>query len=215
MEVRPFHHGNLRAALLDEAVAVLRESGVDSLSLRDLARRAGVSHGAPRSHFRDRQALLDALSVLGFNRLTAQVQRELATGGGLPDTFRRVARVYLEFAIDDAALMELMFQAKVDAAPGVVHDAASALFAVLDEAAGPRPTGVTDDEARDRFKLLFAATLQGIAALVVSGRLDRTRGERLLEVATDTLLDSRLAARALTLSAVLGAPHARPGSTNG
>ncbi|QSB22483.1 TetR/AcrR family transcriptional regulator [Curtobacterium sp. 24E2] len=47
MTERPFHHGNLRAVLLDEAVAVLRESGVDGLSLRDLARRAGVSHGAP------------------------------------------------------------------------------------------------------------------------------------------------------------------------
>ncbi len=60
MSERPFHHGNLRAVLLDEAVAVLRETGVDGLSLRDLARRAGVSHGAPRSHFVDRQALLDA-----------------------------------------------------------------------------------------------------------------------------------------------------------
>ena len=47
MTERPFHHGNLRAVLLDEAVAVLRESGIDGLSLRDLARRAGVSHGAP------------------------------------------------------------------------------------------------------------------------------------------------------------------------
>uniref|UniRef100_UPI00114CC8DF TetR family transcriptional regulator n=1 Tax=Curtobacterium sp. UCD-KPL2560 TaxID=1885315 RepID=UPI00114CC8DF len=57
------------AVLLDEAVAALRESGVEGLSLRELARRAGVSHGAPRSHFVDRRALLDALAVLGFERL--------------------------------------------------------------------------------------------------------------------------------------------------
>ncbi|WAP58220.1 helix-turn-helix domain-containing protein [Streptomyces sp. S465] len=62
MSVRPFHHGNLRAVLLDQAELVLRERGIDALSLRELAREAGVSHGAPRSHFIDRNALLDALA---------------------------------------------------------------------------------------------------------------------------------------------------------
>ncbi|WP_206336565.1 TetR/AcrR family transcriptional regulator, partial [Pseudomonas viridiflava] len=77
--------------LLDEAVQVLREDGVDGLSLRDLARRAGVIHGAPRSHFVDRQALLDALAVLGFERLTTAVRRALSGSGNLDDRFRRVA----------------------------------------------------------------------------------------------------------------------------
>lgn len=198
MSDRPFHHGNLRAALLDEAVVVLRESGVDGLSLRDLARRVGVSHGAPRSHFRDRQALLDALAVFGFDRLTVQVRRELGQADGLSDRFRRVAQAYVDFAIDDSALMELMFQAKVDGAAGGVDDAAAGLFDVLDQAAGPRTSGDIDTDARNQFKLLFAATMQGIATLVVSHRIERRQGERLVDAATATMLGSELATRALT-----------------
>lgn len=94
MTERPFHHGNLRAVLLDEAGAVVRESGVGGLSLRDLARRAGVSHGAPRSHFVDRQALLDALAERGSSasrlpfveRWTAEAASRPVSSGWLAPT---------------------------------------------------------------------------------------------------------------------------------
>jgi AcrR family transcriptional regulator len=200
MTERPFHHGNLRAALLDEAVTVLRSSGVDGLSLRDLARRVGVSHGAPRSHFVDRQALLDALAVQGFDRLRQRTREALAAGRDLPDRFHRVAQAYVDFAIDDAALMELMFQAKADGGGEAVQEAAGALFTELDQAMGPRraatdtDTGGTD---RDAFKLLFAATMQGIAALVASHRIPRPEGDRLVDVAMTMMLGSELAARTI------------------
>jgi AcrR family transcriptional regulator len=198
MTQRPFHHGNLRAVLLDEAAAVVRESGVDGLSLRDLARRAGVSHGAPRSHFVHRQALLDALAEVGFERLTADVRRALDGGGGLRDRFRRVAHAYVDFAVDDAALMDLMFQAKTTDEPGTVREAAATLFATLDAAVGPAVSDGAADESRDLFKMLFAATMQGIAALVASGRLDRSAGDRLVDAAMDTMLDSELGRRVVT-----------------
>jgi AcrR family transcriptional regulator len=191
---RPFHHGNLRAALLDEAVTVLRASGVDGLSLRDLARRVGVSHGAPRSHFVDRQALLDALAVRGFEQLRGAVERALVGGADVTDRFRRVAQAYVDFAIDDAALMELMFQTKADGGTEAVRDAAAALFAMLDQAMGPRHVD-TDGADRDAFKLLFAATMQGIAALVASHRIERAQGDRLIDVATEMMLGSDLASR--------------------
>ena len=63
---RPYHHGNLREALLVQAMTTLREGGVEALSLRELARAVGVSHAAPRRHFPDRQALLDALAERGL-----------------------------------------------------------------------------------------------------------------------------------------------------
>ncbi|ROQ07526.1 TetR family transcriptional regulator [Curtobacterium sp. PhB172] len=195
MTERPFHHGNLRAVLLDEAVAVLRESGVDGLSLRDLARRAGVSHGAPRSHFVDRQALLDALAELGFDRLTAAVRRALSGADGLEDRFRRVALAYVDFAIDDAALMDLMFQAKTTGRTGPVQAAAESLFAVLEGAVGTATTEDDGADARLLFKLLFAATMQGIATLVVSHRIDRAQGERLVDAALETMLGSELGNR--------------------
>src|SRR4051794_38935397 len=112
MTSRPFHHGNLRAVLLERAEAMLRDRGVDALSLRELAREAGVSHGAPRSHFVDRQALLDALAVRGFERMTEGVEVAVRGDGSVEDRFRRVASVYVDFAVVDAALMELMFASK-------------------------------------------------------------------------------------------------------
>jgi len=229
---RPFHHGNLRAVLLDEAVVALRESGVEGLSLRELARRAGVSHGAPRSHFVDRRALLDALAVLGFERLHDRVQRAITGSDGLRDRFRRVAHAYVDFAVDDAALMELMFEGKaVGAAAADVQAAAGALFALLDSAMGParlgagtgqgegtplsgghdggdhdggdhdddpRDVDVHDDAARETFKMLFAATMQGIATLVVSRRIGRAQGDELVDAAAETMLGSDLARRAVT-----------------
>src|ERR1700736_4378582 len=81
MNQRPYHHGNLRAALLAQAERTVRERGVQDLSLRELAREVGVSHGAPRRHFPDRQALLDALAEAGFARLGAEL-RNAADGAG-------------------------------------------------------------------------------------------------------------------------------------
>ena len=71
MPAQTYHHGDLRRTLLEAAAASIESDGVDALSLRQLARDAGVSHTAPSRHFRDKQALLDALAEDGFNRLTA------------------------------------------------------------------------------------------------------------------------------------------------
>lgn len=199
MDERPFHHGNLRAELLDHAVVVLRESGVGGLSLRDVARRAGVSHGAPRTHFLDRQALLDALAEWGFHRLSDEIRHAMIGADDVADRFGRVARAYVGFAVEDAALMELMFQAKTGGQPGGVHDAATALFAMLDEAMGPRPDNGSQEESRDLFKMLFSATMQGIAALIASGRVTHAQRDRLVDAAADTMLGSDLAAQVLVM----------------
>jgi AcrR family transcriptional regulator len=200
MTTRPFHHGNLRAVLLEQAEAMLRADGIDGLSLRELARQAGVSHGAPRSHFIDRQALLDALAERGFTRLTEDVRSALGGRGSLHARFVRVARAYVDFAVEDAALMELMFQAKTSAAAGPVRDASERLFQVLDEAmVDPADAAADPDgDARERFKLLFAATMQGIAALVAARRISREQGDVLVREAMDAMLESRLGARAVT-----------------
>ena len=89
---KPFHPGNLRAVLLDQAQVVLHERGVDALSLRELAREAGVSHAAPRKHFVDRDALLDALAERGFARL-AELLRDAARREGIAASLRRLAEI--------------------------------------------------------------------------------------------------------------------------
>src|SRR5471032_545129 len=110
---RPYHHGNLRTALLEEAERTVRERGVQELSLRELARAVGVSHGAPRRHFPDRQALLDALAEAGFARLGAELSSAMeGAGEDFQARLRATAAAYISFATSDAALLELMFAGK-------------------------------------------------------------------------------------------------------
>ena len=88
MTERAYHHGNLRSALLERAWDVVDADGADALSLRQLARDTGVSHGASARHFRDKQALLDALAIEGFTRLNASLadagDRTRPARGALP-----------------------------------------------------------------------------------------------------------------------------------
>src|ERR1700739_1211963 len=98
MTARPYHHGNLRTALLDAAERMLRERGVQALSLRGLAREVGVSHGAPRRHFPDRQALLDALAGAGFERLGAELRAAAdAAPEGFEPRVRAIGAAYVRF----------------------------------------------------------------------------------------------------------------------
>lgn len=168
---RPYHHGNLRRALLDAAERTVRERGVQDLSLRELARQIGVSHGAPRRHFPDRQALLDALAESGFERLGAELR---AASDGAGDDFQArlqaTATAYIRFATADPALLELMFAAKHRLALPALHDAMERAFSVMMEliqqgqAAGWLQAG--DPE---RVGLVLFSTIQGIAALLTAG----------------------------------------------
>jgi AcrR family transcriptional regulator len=77
---QPYHHGNLKEALLDAAVAMIAETGPRGFTLREAARRAGVSHNAPYRHFRDRNDLLAAVATDGFDRLNARHGERRAQG---------------------------------------------------------------------------------------------------------------------------------------
>src|SRR3954471_6844004 len=110
---RRYHHGNLRSALLASAERVVRERGPGELSRRELAREAGVSHAAPRRHFADKQALLDALALDGYERLGRALARAVDGAGERFDgRLAALARAYVRFAGEHAALLELMFAGK-------------------------------------------------------------------------------------------------------
>ncbi len=99
-----YHHGDLRAALLAAAGELLENQGPDGLALREVARRAGVSHNAPYRHFPDREALLAALAAEGFARLGAR----LGSGGGA-----EMGQSYVMFALENPQRFRLMFGGKV------------------------------------------------------------------------------------------------------
>jgi AcrR family transcriptional regulator len=168
---RPYHHGNLRMALLEQAERTVRERGVEDLSLRELAREVGVSHGAPRRHFPDRQALLDALAEAGFARLRTELRTAVEDAG---DDFQMrlaaTATAYVRFATRDAALLELMFAGKHREQSGALQDAAERAFSVMLELIQQgQADGVLEPGKPERVGLVLLATIQGIATLVTGG----------------------------------------------
>ncbi|MCV7400075.1 TetR/AcrR family transcriptional regulator [Mycobacterium fragae] len=97
-----YHHGHLRAAILTEAARLVAERGADRVSLRELAREAGVSHAAPAHHFSDRRGLFTALAAQGFELLAA------ALNNARP-RFLDAALAYVRFAIDHPGHYRVMF----------------------------------------------------------------------------------------------------------
>lgn len=107
-----YHHGSLRAALLVQAEASLKKGGVEGLSLRQLAREIGVSHGAPARHFKDRQALLDALALDGFERLNASLVKAVGAPSDLRERFDALIAAYVTFACSHPELLQVMYTIK-------------------------------------------------------------------------------------------------------
>jgi len=115
MHTRRYHHGDLRAALLTRAEETLKEKGPAALSLRELARDLGVSHAAPSRHFKDKQALLDALALAGFDRLVATLAASgKAADESFADRLGKLARAYVGFATANPELLDLMYSVKHD-----------------------------------------------------------------------------------------------------
>lgn len=177
----------------DRAEAVLRERGAGELSLRELARDAGVSHGAPRSHFIDRAALLDALTEQGYDRL---VKAMTAAVEALPlrsktdfDLLSAASGAFLDFADINPALLALMVAAKTSDPSSIVNNAAARLVATMTAlvttAVGSRSHDTANTEC---LTLLLSATVQGIASLVVSGRIPSTQASILLDDAIRVFL---------------------------
>ncbi|MEN3612581.1 TetR/AcrR family transcriptional regulator [Plantactinospora sp. ZYX-F-223] len=131
---RPYHHGDLRRALLSAAATAIEESGPAGLSLRDLARRAGVSHAAPAHHFGDKAGLLTAFATEGFEMLAdtlAQIRQE--SGGSL----RELGVGYVTFAVHHRAHFEVMFR------PDLFHRDDAALTAAQQRARAALRAGVS------------------------------------------------------------------------
>lgn len=183
MTPRPYHHGDLRAALLEQAERTVREHGADELSLRELARQVGVSHSAPRRHFADRQALRNALAEAGFERLGAELQSAVDTAGeDFAARLRATALAYVRFATEDAALLDLMFISKHHTDSETLDEAVERAFsAILDLILQGQAAGLLEHQGDpERVGLLLFSTMQGIAALLSRGMIPAERVDQLV-----------------------------------
>lgn len=182
---RAYHHGNLREALLEAAE---RSLGHGELSLRELAREVGVSHAAPRRHFPDKQALLDALAEDGFERLGRELDEAMsAAGGSLRERLGAFARAYVRFATEHSALLDLMFAGKhrdetLRAAANRAFAGPLALFA------GAQASGEIVEGDPERVGIVALATLQGLASLANNGMLGDADLDEIVEESVDRLV---------------------------
>ncbi|MEV4992861.1 TetR/AcrR family transcriptional regulator [Streptomyces niveus] len=194
MARRNYHHGELRAALLDAAEALVRERGADGWSLREASARVGVSSSAAYHHFASRDALVRALRrrVLGElgERLSQEAGRTAGPEAGADHQRRLVAvgRTYVQWAVEDPSVARLAFGAGApatgDPASGPASDSTS------DAATPPHPHDILDAEldrlvevgglpaaARPGADFIVWAAVHGLATLLVDGlaRLDDPR----------------------------------------
>jgi AcrR family transcriptional regulator len=180
-EPRSYHHGDLRAALLRAAEEELAERGIDGLTLRGCARRAGVSHAAPAHHFAGVAGLLSELAATGFERLAAAIG---ARSAGLPpgslDHIVASAAGYVDFARANPHLFRLMFRHdRLDHDNARAQAAAAAAFALPVQAVAAH-TGLADPMAEPGAQRLVVALwsiAHGLADLAVNGQFDAQAGD--------------------------------------
>jgi AcrR family transcriptional regulator len=182
MSTSAYHHGDLRRALVEAAVGLLEEKGHESLSLREAARRAGVSHNAPYRHFADREALLRAVAARGFNELAGRMADARAKEG-----FRGVGEAYVAFALGHPKLFGLMYGRQMPADPDPeLKEAMRAAEAPLRSAfEGHVPAGETNAAM-----LAAWSVVHGLAHLLIDQRAGGLAGDRTPAEVTRAVLNA-------------------------
>ncbi len=181
---RSYHHGNLPDEVLQAAERALETGGVGKVSLREISRELGVSHTAPRRHFANKQALLDALAIHGYAQLGVILARAVAGRDMDFDTrLTKVARALLRFATRHPALLNHMFAAKHHpAAPPELLEASERALAsgaqLIAEGQGSGDVVAGDPE---RLALVPFAAVQGLIAVSSRGQFKGVPLERLVE----------------------------------
>ncbi|GAA4890291.1 TetR/AcrR family transcriptional regulator [Ferrimonas pelagia] len=185
MSSQRYHHGDLKQALLDQAQKMLRDEGVEAMSLRRLAAAAGVSHMAPYAHFKNKAELLQAVATEGLNALAQEMERVAESISEPAALVLEYGVVYVEYALQHPQLYRLML-GQVGAFPDAAPDSAlqSAKWQALQQAS-KRPFRllqgafalVCDDEVQTRAQALGAWSLvHGVAALITDGHIRVPQG---------------------------------------
>lgn len=161
-----YHHGDLRSHVLAGAVELIANSGPDAVSLRDLARRAGVSHAAPAHHFRDRRGLFTAVAAEGFSLLADALTDSVDAG-----EFDRTAVAYVRFAVSHPGHYAVMFRTDLVTADDPILTAARRRSGeLLDRGVDSLPAArVRGDRAQAR--RIAWSMVHGVAMLWLGGAL--------------------------------------------
>ena len=173
-EDRPYHHGDLRRTVIDTAIAMLDERAGPQFTLREVARRAGVSHAAPYKHFPDKAALLTEIALIGFDRLRDALRgASLGANADALAALTAMGWAYLTFGQTNPGLYRLMFGAELGGNPDL-HLSGRAMGA-LDEVIAVLERGQAEGLIRPRPVRGQAAAcwaqLHGLTLLTLDGLL--------------------------------------------
>jgi AcrR family transcriptional regulator len=170
---RPYHRVNLKQSLLDSAVDLIGEVGPQAFTMREVARRAGVSHNAPYRHFRDKDDLLAAVSAQGFDRLTEEMNNAMAKSGSASQRLSLAGRAYVQFALQSPQHLLVMFETPVPAEqrPEYAEAAQRAFQTLLDAIAAVQTEGGLPKGDPLPFAVASWSGVHGLAKLAIGGRL--------------------------------------------
>ena len=188
----PYHHGNLKETLIESALGLIAGQGPAGFTLREVARRAGVSHNAPYRHFRDKQELLAEVAAQGFDRLTESMQEALAAGTGPLDRFRLSGRGYVAFALRWPEHFAVMFETHLahEKYPQLAAAGARAFEVLTSLVRACQAAGLLREGDTERYALLAWSLVHGIAKLATGGQFPSSSKKNVLEFcdfATDSL----------------------------
>jgi AcrR family transcriptional regulator len=178
VNIKSYHHGDLRSAVVEEGLRLLHDREAESLSLREIARNVGVSATALYRHFPDKASLLEALAEAGYAQLAREQGVAAAVGGS--QRFAAMGQAYVHFALANPALFRLIFVAKpMNTHPGVAAPegtAASLLQTGVAQLMGPDAA----EEARFAAMLRAWSLVHGLAMLILDGQVDRPVAESMI-----------------------------------
>jgi AcrR family transcriptional regulator len=199
---KPYHHGNLREELLEAAIRLIAEVGPTAFTLREVARRAGVSHNAPYRHFRDRDDLIAAVAAQGFRELT---QAMVDAAGGRTDALNRLKRAglsYVTFALRRPEHFTVMFDAPISKRkhPDSAAAAEQAFRTLMSFVKGCQDMGRLPSGDLRQMALLAWTMVHGIAKLAITGRLPFTSNAEILKFAEFVIDESLPAAGRLLIN---------------
>jgi len=171
-----YHHGDLRRALLDEALRTIQQDGVDALTLRTIGVRLGVSRTALYRHFTDKRALLSSVATEGFRLLTKRLLNAWKAGG--IRGFNAMGVAYIRFAMGNPSHYRVMFGGFVDDGPrddDLMRESTAAFQALVDAILALQQEGaVRKDDALQLAQFIWAV-VHGVSMLIIDGQLAHHR----------------------------------------
>ncbi len=171
---KPYHHNDLRSALLEAAVGLIEETGADSLTLRSVAKRVGVSHTAPYRHFADLSELTAAVAAEGFHKLSAEFH-PVRTDADIDPAQRLVELgvAYVRFAMKHPAHFRVMFREHQNKPDWLEEASQNAFQALLDTVSEGQAAGALAGTEAHEIAIPAWSIVHGLSALLVDGPRDK------------------------------------------